>query len=185
MFTHFSNSLKEMFKLIVWTFKRTLFHILAEWQKVIVSFCNCKCTKVLKRTWSNDTKSCKSKAFVCKSKNYFVPLVINFHGFRKIHILKEIKKFLFFGFCKRSISKSMKIYPQQISVTSVLHCSASNNQNWKSLLSDTFISVVSRTLLSLKCNVGPSGRWVMTNPSHTGLRKRCKLLLHSKFNIGV
>lgn len=138
-----------------------------------------------KRTWLNDTKSCKSKAFACKSKNYFVLLDINFHGFRKIHILKEIKKFFFFWFCKRSISKSMKIYPQQISVTSIMHCSASNNQNWKRLLSDTFISVVSRTLLSLKCNVGPSGRWVMTNPSHTGLRKRCKLLLQSKFNIGV
>lgn len=63
-----------------------------------------------KRIWLNDIKLCKSKVFVCKLKNYFVFLDINFYGFRKIYILKEIKKFFFFGFCERFISKFMKIY---------------------------------------------------------------------------
>lgn len=49
-----------------------------------------------KRIWLNDIKLCKSKVFVCKLKNYFVFLDINFYGFRKIYILKEIKKFFFF-----------------------------------------------------------------------------------------
>ena len=35
----------------------------------------------------------------------------------------------------------------------------------------TLISVVSLTLLSLKCRVGPSGRWVTTSPSNTELKK--------------
>lgn len=106
-------------------------------------------------------------------------------------ILMDLEKFTFSRickilflclFCKGSHLEIHENIPStNNNVTSVIQCSASTsniNQNWKRLLSDTFISVVSRTLLSLKCNVGPSGRWVMTNPSHTGLRKRYKLLLH-------
>lgn len=75
-------------------------------------------------------------------------------------------------------------YQERIRIT--LHCINFYVQTLVTLqkcsMFHTLISVVSLTLLSLKCRVGPSGRWVTTSPSNTELKKYTIKIAETSFH---